>query len=92
MLLQNSGIVSSAIYFLLPRCSISLVITIETGATIPRQFRHDILSQEDVVERIDRVNLQGVVLILGIARIDYDAVYTGAKGRREFQPFNRHRY
>lgn len=92
MFLQNSGIVSRAIYFLLPGRSISLVITIETGATIPRQFRHDILSQEDVVERIDRVDLQGVVLILGIARIDYDAVYTRAEGWRELQPFNRHRH
>lgn len=94
MFLQNSGIVSRAIYFLLPRCSISLVITIETkrGATIPRQFCHDILPQKDVVERIDRVDLQGVVLILRIARIDYDAVYTGAKGRRELEPFNRHRH
>lgn len=59
---------------------------------IPRQFRHDVLPQKDVVERIDRVDLQGVVLILGIARIDYNTVYTGAKGWRELQPFNRHRH
>lgn len=50
---------------------------------IPRQFRHDILPQKDIVERIDRVDLQGVVLILGITGIDYDAVYAGAEGRRE---------
>jgi len=50
---------------------------------IPRQFRHNVLPQKDIVERIDRVDLQGVVLILGITGIDYDAVYAGAEGRRE---------
>lgn len=50
---------------------------------IPRQFCHDILPQKDIVERIDRVDLQGVVLILGIAGIDYDTVYAWTEGWRE---------
>lgn len=58
---------------------------------VPREFCYDVLPQQDVVQRIDRVHLQGEVLILGIAWINHHSVYARSKCGREFQPFYWHR-
>ena len=59
--------------------------------TLPRELSDDILSEKYIVEGIDRVDLQRVVLILGLARVDDYAVDAGAKSRCEFQTLDRHR-